>query len=49
MYVQEHWFTHSNPQYDLWWPRMGAFGILKVVESLEYRYGGVYLEMLIEI
>ena len=20
MYVQEHWFTHSNPQYDLWWP-----------------------------
>ena len=20
MYVEEHWFTHSNPQYDLWWP-----------------------------
>ena len=21
MYVEEHWFTHSDPQYDLWWPK----------------------------
>jgi hypothetical protein len=20
MYVEEHWFTHSDPHYDLWWP-----------------------------